>query len=272
MIRSFAWKSILFPENFNVNYESLLNKINTDTQVNFFDEVIRLDVLRSFRNNPNISDANLSNVLRVYAFYNPDVGYCQGMNYVVGTLFLQLQSESDTFVALVGLVEKFRMTSLFYKELPKLKLFFYQLDRIIGILLPEVHEHFKEEMINSAHYASPWFITIFSSILQNSPLLFQLWDSFLLEGWKIVFKTSIAILSEMGELLISSPFENIVQLLNNLCAPTCPIQMFDCNFMSKVRSVHISDSLLRDLESEFEHLKIRATVNPKKPKNKSSLN
>jgi len=88
MIRSFAWKSILFPENFNVNYESLLNKINTDTQVNFFDEVIRMDVHRSFRNNPNITGDNLNNILRVYAFYNPDIGYCQGMNYIVGTLFL----------------------------------------------------------------------------------------------------------------------------------------------------------------------------------------
>ena len=103
-------------------------------------------------------------------------------------------------------------------------------------------------------------------------MILQLWDAFFLEGWKIVFKTSIAILSELSELLVSSPFENIVQLVNNVSAPTCPIQMFDYNFMSKVRNVHISDSLLRDLESEFEHLKIRATVNPKKPKNKSSLN
>lgn len=40
--------------------------------------------------------------------------------------------------------------------------------------------------------------------------------------------------------------------------------MFDDQFMQKVRDIKVSESLLRDLESEFEHLKIRAAANPKK--------
>ena len=95
---------------------------------------------------------------------------------------------------MVGLIDKFRMTNLYFKELPKLKLFFYQLDRLIGILLPEVHDHFKEEMISSSHFASPWFMTLFTSVLQNSPILLEIWDAFIFEGWKIIFKIAITIL------------------------------------------------------------------------------
>jgi hypothetical protein len=156
------------------------------------------------------------------------------------------------------------MTQLFYKELPKLKLFFYQLDRLIGILLPEVHDHFKEEMINSAHFSSSWFITIFSSVLHTREELYQLWDLFIFDGWKIVFKASIAILAELSDVIITSAFEDIVTVLNNVATDKCPIQIFTPEFVEKVRKIKISDSLLRDLESEFEHLRIRASANPKR--------
>ena len=46
-----------------------------------------------------------------------------------------------------------------------LKLMFYQLDRLIAINLPDLHNHFKEETINSSYYSSPFFITIFTSIV-----------------------------------------------------------------------------------------------------------
>jgi hypothetical protein len=41
--------------------------------------------------------------------------------------------------------EIFDMSNLYKKELPKLKLFFYQLDRLIAIQLPQLHQHFKDE-------------------------------------------------------------------------------------------------------------------------------
>ena len=49
------------------------------------------------------------------------------------------------FKALQVLVEKFKMADLFNIDLPKVKLYFYQLDRLVSIILPDLHEHFKEE-------------------------------------------------------------------------------------------------------------------------------
>ena len=64
------------------------------------------------------------------------------MNFLAGFLFLFYRDEEKTFKALMGLVKKFEMTDMFKQDLPKLKRFFYKLDRLVSIKLPEVHSHF----------------------------------------------------------------------------------------------------------------------------------
>jgi len=59
------------------------------------------------------------------------------------------------------------MAELFNVELPKLKLYFYQLDRLVNIVLPDLHSHLREEQINSSYFASAWFITIFTNSLKQ---------------------------------------------------------------------------------------------------------
>ena len=211
------------------------------------DDVINVDIKRCYQNHPKVNSENLLNILKTHAFYNPDVGYCQGMNYVVGTLFIQLQDEELAFKSLIGLIEKFNMMSLFNKDLHKLKLFFYQFDRLVGILLPEVHDRFKEEMISSSHFSSSWFMTIFSSILQDKPILNEIWDYFLYKGWKVIFKAGIAVIMRISDFIVQNRFEDVMGLLAMVHHPSSPVQVFDSTFMDRVKRVSIPDSLLRDL-------------------------
>jgi hypothetical protein len=44
--------------------------------------------------------AALRRVLRAYSYYDPEVGYCQGMNFIAG-MFLTVMSEEDAFWLLV---------------------------------------------------------------------------------------------------------------------------------------------------------------------------
>jgi len=81
------------------------------------------------------------------------------MNFVAGFLFLVFRDEEVSFKALMRVAEIFDMSHLYKKELPKLKLFFYQLDRLIAIRMPLLHQHFKDEQISSGIFASAWFIT-----------------------------------------------------------------------------------------------------------------
>jgi hypothetical protein len=181
--RSRYWLYMLQPDLKTLNYNALLEQIQLNPEpTKTYDEIIRMDVARSFKHHPLISSNVLMNLLRTYAYYNPEVGYCQGMNYIAGTLYLQIQDEETAFRCMVGLIERHHMAPLFYQNMPKLKLYLYQLDRLVGINLPEIHSLFQEEMITSSHFASSWFITLFSSVLHQTPerldVLLQIWDMF----------------------------------------------------------------------------------------------
>ncbi len=49
--------------------------------------------------------AALRRVLRAYAAYDQEVGYCQGMNFVAGLLLMYMPGEAHAFGALVMLME-----------------------------------------------------------------------------------------------------------------------------------------------------------------------
>ena len=73
---------------------------------------------------------------------------------------------------------------------------------MLNIVDSDLYNHFSEEGVTSSYFASAWFITIFTSTLtqntQDSVVnerLLQLWDYFLVAGWKAV----------MGPLSYGSP-------------------------------------------------------------------
>jgi len=103
-----------------------------------------LDIQRSFRNTEGINDDNLRKILHTYAVVNPELDYCQGMNFIAGFLYLFLQDEALAFAVMRQVIDAFELSTLFNTELPMLKLNFYRLDRLISMVLPDLHNHFKE--------------------------------------------------------------------------------------------------------------------------------
>lgn len=66
------------------------------------------------------------------------------MNFIAGFLYLIMGcNESLAFGVMKAVIDKFNMGNLFNQELPMLKLNFYQLDRLISIVLSDLHTHFK---------------------------------------------------------------------------------------------------------------------------------
>lgn len=88
----------------------------------------------------------------------------------------------------------------------------------MSIVEPELHAHFKDEMINASYFASAWFITIFTNSIKKqhrsddeetkeslpgvSENLLQLWDYFLVSGWKAVLKMGLFVLKEDSSNLV----------------------------------------------------------------------
>lgn len=160
--REFLWGYFLQLKDIVCEYAALRDRINQNPEIiEKVEEVITLDVQRSFNNTKDISRENLSNILKTYAFYNPEIEYCQGMNFIAGFFYFYFKDEEKSFKSMLGLIKKFDLTELFNAALPRLKLYFYILDRLISIYLPSLHEHFKNEYITSSLFSSAWFITCF---------------------------------------------------------------------------------------------------------------
>jgi len=242
-----------------IEYQAFVQRITSEpSMISELEEIINMDVLRSYKEDL-VNSNSLKNLLKTYAFYNPEVGYCQGMNYIAGTLLIQLQDEEMSFKCFAALIKRFNMTNIFIDDLPKLRQFFYMLDRLTGLLLPEVYEFFMEAGITSAHFSSPWFITLYANILQHKSLiLIKLWDLFFQKGWKIIFKAAIAILSRMSRELIGTRYENVMSVLTSISMPNSHSDIFDESFINRLKKIKISNALLKDLEVEYENLKFRA--------------
>jgi hypothetical protein len=89
------------------------------------EEVILMDVQRSFTKTRIVEPQTLIAILKTYAFFNPEIEYCQGMNFVAGFLYLVFRDEEKCFKAMQEIIQVNNMAELFNPELPRLKLLFY---------------------------------------------------------------------------------------------------------------------------------------------------
>ncbi|GMH20689.1 hypothetical protein Nepgr_022530 [Nepenthes gracilis] len=159
---------------------------------------------------------SLYNVLKAYSVYDRDIGYVQGMGFIAGLLLLYM-SEEDAFWLLVALLKgavHAPMEGLYLAGLPLVQQYLYQFDHLVSEYLPKLGEHFSQEMINPSMYASQWFITVFSYSFPFH-LALRIWDIFLYEGVKIIFKVGLALLKCCHDDLVKLPFEKLIHALRN---------------------------------------------------------
>ncbi|KAG9138194.1 hypothetical protein Leryth_001417 [Lithospermum erythrorhizon] len=154
---------------------------------------------------------SLYNVLKAYSVYDRDVGYVQGMGFIAGLLLLYM-SEEDAFWLLVALLKgavHAPMEGMYLAGLPLVQQYLFQFDHFVKEFMPKLGDHFAKEMINPSMYASQWFITVFA---YSSPfhLAIRIWDVFLNEGVRIVFKVGLALLKYCHDDLVKLPFERLI--------------------------------------------------------------
>jgi hypothetical protein len=131
------------------------------------DDLIQLDVHRTASSMPGVDLEQLKNVLKAFALHSPSVGYSQGMNFVGGVLVAVFRSGEVAFKALTQIADQFDFVSLLSPELPRLNLLFLQLERLLALYDPELATHLSNEGITASYYAPAWFITLFSSSIDQ---------------------------------------------------------------------------------------------------------
>jgi hypothetical protein len=157
------------------------------------------------------------NVLRAFVLANKRVSYVQGMNFIVRALLkLCDNNESESFALLLSLFEFYGYDEIAANDLGRLKVCLFQLESLIRVSLPTLHEHFVAENVDTMMYASGWFMTLFTRNDVLSPTLsLEVLKQFFLFGWPILFKISLAILFALERMLLSRDFESMVKFLQN---------------------------------------------------------
>ncbi|KAJ2127470.1 GTPase-activating protein, partial [Coemansia sp. RSA 921] len=175
---------------------------------------IRHDLARTFPKLDYFRDADgagqegLFNVLRAYALFDPEVGYCQGLSFVVGPLLLNMPDE-EAFCVLVKLMYTYGLRGHFLPSMDDLQLRLYQFEHVLADALPWLSRHFQEQGVLPTMYVSQWLMTMFAYRLPIE-LTFRLFDVVFAEGLDCLLRVAIAVLKRSQTRLLTLEFEGIL--------------------------------------------------------------
>lgn len=176
-------------------YETLLNVAKE--KPNPASKQIELDLLRTLPNNKHYASPSaagiqkLRNVLTAFSWRNPDIGYCQGLNRLAAIALLYLDQE-DAFWTLIAIIEVFMPRDYYTKTLLGSQVDQRVFKDLMSEKLPRLHAHFEQHKVDFSLITFNWFLVIFVDSVV-SDILFKIWDAFLYEGPKIIFRFALAL-------------------------------------------------------------------------------
>ncbi|XP_021168357.2 TBC1 domain family member 2A isoform X1 [Fundulus heteroclitus] len=168
---------------------------------------IQLDLHRTLTTNQNFSSPSspalqqLRRILLAFSWQNPAVGYCQGLNRLAAIALLVLQNEEDAFWCLVAVVEVIMPQDYYTKDLVASQADQRVLKDFMAEKLPRLAAHFEAHSIDVSLITFNWFLVVFVESLPSDMLL-PVWDAFLYEGTKVIFRYALALFKYKEEDLL----------------------------------------------------------------------
>lgn len=186
-------------------------------QTSSHEKQIRKDLSRTFpeqdyfKDGKGVGQENLFNVVKAYSLYDEECGYCQGMQFIVGPLLLNMPDE-EAFSTLVRLMKSYGLRGHFEPNMPALQLRLFQFDRLLEDMLPLLHRHLVRNGVKTSMYASQWFMTLFS---YRFPLdfVYRVLDSIFAEGIEAIFRFAVALMRRSEDALLELNFEGALEYL-----------------------------------------------------------
>jgi len=183
-------------------YESLVRK-QADPEAA---SVIRKDLNRIYpsRKASREHEDKLRRVLEAYACYDREIGYCQGMGYIATLFLIYLHEEEDAFWLFVAVMSdkgKYKLRGIFARDMKLVQLRYFQMQWLMEMHIPNLYQHFEKQGVITMLYCSKWFMTVFT---YNFPFnaVVRIWDVFLSEGVKIIFRIGLQCLKNEEQSLL----------------------------------------------------------------------
>ena len=223
-----------------------------------YEGIINKDVGRSFPGVDLFRDAGgegqkmLGRVLKCFSLHDKDIGYCQGLGFLVGPLLMNM-GEREAFCTLVRLMDHYSLQPSFLPSLSGLHMRIYQFSALLKQLYPALSDHLNNMGIEPA-YLSQWFLSCFA-VTCPLPMLFRMYDVIFAEGAnETVMRVALAIMRRNEQkLLASTEFEEVMHLLLGRNV----FDSYGCNADELVDDFTSLDDVitharLAELEKEFE--------------------
>ncbi|PGH23604.1 hypothetical protein AJ80_02385 [Polytolypa hystricis UAMH7299] len=226
-----------------------------------YEGLIEKDIGRSFPNVEMFRDPNgegqqmMAKVLKCFSIHDKEIGYCQGLGFVVGPLLMHM-NDVEAFCVLVRLMDHYDLRSCFLPSLSGLHLRIYQFQALLSDHLKELDAHLKSLNIEPV-YVSQWFMSFFA-VTCPLPMLLRIYDVLLHDGACVTLMRVALSLMRRNEkkLLACNEFEDVMQLLlsRSLWDPYgCNADDLVVDFVSL--SSIVTPETLDSLESDYKESK-----------------
>jgi hypothetical protein len=253
-LRGYVWQQI---SGANLYYvKDLFQKLDNQPIDKSTEDMIIKDLDRTFPNCSLFQDTlgngqrKLLRVLSNYSKYNKEVGYIQGMGFICA-LLLTYMDEERTFFMLHTLIKKYELEGIYLPGFRDLSKKFFVLLNLEKKFIPKCYKIFKRDQLYPRCYATEWFICLFSRNL-NFKILVRVFDTFLLEGFKVIYRFTLAFIKLKEKDFIEGKGGNdSTFLVINNCFENVDIkELFKIAF-----GFNITKKLIEGYEKEYEKVK-----------------
>lgn len=207
----------------------------------------------------------LIRLLHAISFLHDTLLYCQGMNHIGAELLrISKWNEVEAFWLFSSFVmsKQTRLYELYMPGLPRLHVCQYILGRLIRQFLPKLALHFETIGLNTEMFSTEWFITLFSSHCLLPPsVVSRLLDTFLYQGWKVIYRIALSILSFFEETLLAFDLEKCLVYLQRLPnSGITDLTQEEANLIvSNSLTFKFSTAYLDDLEKVYDNDQLALT-------------
>lgn len=201
-------------------YHNLCHELEDKSLADDIEHTIEADVTRTmplhslfWAGGAQVGVQSLRSILRAYAHYEPEVGYCQGMSSIAAVFLMNADDEEGAFLMMVQFMSRFQYKKVFAPGFPLMLQWIEELKPLVAHYMPQLHNHLQRENVGLELYADKWLITALSHNFPHRHLL-RVWDLMFLGGSpKIVLKACLMVLKTCEARLLTMDFEHILSLL-----------------------------------------------------------
>ncbi|XP_073419718.1 rab GTPase-activating protein 1-like isoform X5 [Dendrobates tinctorius] len=219
------------------------------------ESVIKRDIHRTFPAHDYFKDTegdgqdSLYKICKAYSLYDEDIGYCQGQSFLGAVLLLHMPEE-QAFCVLVRIMYDYQFRNLYKNNFEDLHCKFFQLERLLQDLLPDLYSHFMLLNLEAHMYASQWFLSLFTA---KFPLcmVFHIMDLLLCEGLTIIFQVALALLKTSKEDLLQADFEGALKFFRVQLPKRYRAEENARRLMEQACNIKVPTKKLKKYEKEY---------------------